>query len=353
MKFAQPYYLFGLLAIAGFVMLYLLLNRWKQKARKKFGDLNVITPLMPDVSNFRPLLKFIVLMVAFACLIMALARPQTGSKLEKGKRKGVELMLLLDVSNSMLAKDIKPNRLGRAKQAISKMIDKLENDKIGLIVFAGKPYNQLPITTDFAAAKLFLNTVSTELVPAQGTAIGAAIDMAVKSFNFKDKTKNKAIIVISDGENHEDDAVEAAKTAAENGVYIHTIGMGLPDGSPIPIVVNGVEAGFKLDSAGNTVVTKLNEAMLQETAVAGKGIYVRASNSDVGLDKVLDEIDKMEKKEYEAKIFSDYEEQFQYFLGFALLILMGEIFIFERRSKLIRKLDIFGENKFKLKKKTL
>ena len=327
-----------------------MMKRWKQKAYKKYGNISVITQLMPDVSEVMPLLKFIALMVALAFLILALARPQTGSKLEKGKRKGVELMILLDVSNSMLAEDIKPNRLERAKQAISKLVDRLENDKIGLIVFAGKPYNQLPITTDYAAAKMFLATISTDIVPAQGTAIGAAIDMALKSFNFQDKTKNKAIIIISDGENHEDDAVEAAKTAADNGVYIHTIGMGLPEGSPIPLYKSGVATGFKQDADGKTVVTKLDEQMLQEIASAGKGIYVRANNTEVGLNKIFDEIDKMEKKEFEAKIYSDYEDQFQFFIALALLFMVGEIFIFERRSKWLRKLDIFGERKNNKKK---
>ncbi|NTW32487.1 MAG: VWA domain-containing protein [Bacteroidetes bacterium] len=346
MKFFHTYYLFSLLLIPVFVLLYALLLKWKKKAYRSFGESSVISQLMPDVSTARPLLKFIIMMTALAFIIIAIARPQTGSKLDKVKRKGVDLMLLLDVSNSMLAEDIKPSRLVRAKQAISKLIDRLENDRIGLIVFAGKPYNQLPITTDFAAAKLFLTTVSTEMVPTQGTAIGAAIEMAQKSFNFKDKVRNKAIIIITDGENHEDDAVEATKSAAENGVYVHTIGMGLPDGAPIPILNKaGIATGFKQDAEGNTIVTKLDEQSLQEIASVGKGTYVRASNTDVGLNKIMDEIDKMEKKEYEAKTFSDYEDQFQYFVAFALILLIAEIFISERRSKWFRKLDIFGEKK--------
>ena len=346
MKFFHAYYLLGLLIIPLFVLLYALMLRWKSKAFKRFGEYSVISHLMPDISKTRPLLKFIALMMALAFIVLAIARPQTGSKLEKMKRKGVELMLLLDVSNSMLAQDIKPNRLERAKQAISKLIDNLENDKIGLIVFAGKPYNQLPITTDFAAAKMFLSTISTEMIPTQGTAIGSAIDMAMKSFDFKDKTKNKAIIIITDGENHEDDALEATKVAVENGVYVHTIGMGLPEGSPIPVLSkSGVATGYKQDAEGNTIVTKLDEQSLQEIASIGKGTYVRANNSDVGLNKIMDEIDKMEKKEYEAKTFSDFEDQFQYFIAFALILMIGEILISERRSKWIKKLDIFGEKK--------
>jgi Ca-activated chloride channel family protein len=345
MKFAHTYYLFGLTIIIVFAGLYILQRLWKKKAYKKFGEISVISQLMPDVSTARPLLKFIALMLALASIIFAIAMPQTGSKLEKGKRKGVELMILLDVSNSMLAQDIKPSRLERAKQALSKLIDKLENDKIGLVVFAGKPYTQLPMTTDFAAAKMFLATVTTDMVPTQGTAIGAAIDMAVQSFSMQDKTKDKAIIIISDGENHEDDAVEAAKSAADKGIYIHTIGMGLPEGAPIPEYKNGVNIGYKHDGQGNTVVTKLDEQMLQEIATAGKGIFIRANNTEVGLNKIMDEIDKMQKKEFEAKIYSDYENQFQYFIAFALLLMLGEIFIFERRSKWFRKLDIFGERK--------
>lgn len=345
MKFENAYYLLGLAGIFVFVLLYILLGRWKHKALKKFGEQNVINRLMPDVSTTGPLLKFIALMAALAFIIMAIARPQTGSKLEKGKHKGVELMILLDVSNSMLAQDIKPSRLERAKQAISKLIDKLENDKIGIIVFAGKPYIQLPITTDYAAAKMFVTTITTDMVPTQGTAIGAAITTADLSFNLKDKTKNKAIIVISDGENHEDDAVEAAKSASDNGIFVHTIGMGLPEGSPIPVIKNGETTGFKQDADGKTVVTKLNETMLQEIATAGKGIYVRANNTEVGLNKIMDEIDKMEKKEYDAKVYSDYEDQFQFFIGLALLFLLGEIFIFERKSRWFWKLDIYSERK--------
>ena len=353
MKFEHTYYLFGLSAIAVFILLFIFQRLWKKKAYKKFGEASVISQLMPDVSKARPLLKFIALMLALAFIIFAIAMPQTGSKLDKTKRKGVELMILLDVSNSMLAQDIKPSRLERAKQALNKLIDKLENDKIGLIVFAGKPYTQLPITTDFAAAKMFLSTVSTDIVPEQGTAIGAAIQTAVQSFSANDKTKNKAIIIISDGENHEDDAVEAAKAAVDNGIYVHTIGMGLAEGAPIPEYKNGVNIGYKQDRQGNTVVTKLNEEMMQEIATAGKGIYIRANNTEVGLNKIMDEIDKMQKKEFDAKIFSDYENQFQYFIAFALLFMIAEIFIFERRSKWFRKLDIFGERKNDKEKKKI
>lgn len=254
-------------------------------------------------------------------------------------------MICLDVSNSMLAQDIKPNRLERAKQAINKLIDKLENDKIGLIVFAGRSYTQLPLTPDYGAAKMYLSSVSTEMVPVQGTAIGGAITEAVKSFNIKDrgKSKHRAIIVITDGENHEDDAVEAAKTALDSGVYVHTIGLGLPDGSPIPVYKSGVMSGYKTEADGSTVISKLNEGMLQKIAVAGGGIYVRANNTEVGLNKVFDEINKMDKKEMESKIYAEYESHFQYFIAFALFIIVLEIFIFERKNIWFSKLNLFGE----------
>lgn len=319
--------------------------RWKRKAADSFGEKEVIKNLMPDVSHSKQLVKFIFLMVAFAFIVFGLANPRTGSKLENIKRKGVELMICLDVSNSMLAQDIKPSRLERAKQAISKLINKLENDKIGIIVFAGKSYVQLPLTPDYGAAKMYLSSVSTEMIPTQGTAIGGAISEAVKSFNIKDrgKSKHRAIIVITDGENHEDDAVEAAKMAVDSGVYVHTIGLGLPEGSPIPVYKSGVMTGYKTDASGNTVISKLNEDMLQKIAAAGSGIYVRANNTEFGLNKIFDEINKMDKKEMESKIYSDYESHFQYFIAFALFIMILELFVFERKNIWFSNLNLFGE----------
>lgn len=350
MQFESTYYLYLLLVIPVFVMLYFFLKRWKKKTYQAFGDTSVIMQLMPEVSSVKPLIKLVMRLLALTLLIIAIARPQTGAKLQKTKHKGVELMILLDVSNSMLAQDIKPGRLERAKLAIQKLMDQLENDKIGIIVFAGKPYIQLPITSDYAAGKLFLSTVSTDMIPTQGTAIGAAIDMAMTSFNFDDKTKNKAIIVISDGENHEDDAVSSAKAATEKGVVVHTIGIGSTDGSPIPI--SGKTGNvYKQDNEGKTVITKLNETMLQEISAAGNGVYLHATAADVGLTKIMDEIDKMEKKQYDEKIYSEYDDQFQYFLAFAIVLMLWELFIFERRSKWFSKLDLFGERKNNIKKK--
>jgi Ca-activated chloride channel family protein len=267
-----------------------------------------------------------------------------GTKLEEVKRKGADIMICLDVSNSMKAEDLQPNRLEKAKQAISKLIDKLEGDRIGIIIFGGDAYVQLPITTDYAAAKLFLESISTDMVPTQGTAIGSAIDLAMESFG-KDEGKNKAIVIITDGENHEDDAVKAAEAAAEKGVAIHTIGMGSVEGVPIPYYRGNVKDGFRKDKEGNTIVTKLDEKTLQEIAAAANGIYVRATNSDAGLNNVLEAINSLEKKEFESKLYGDYQDWFLIFIWVAFVLLVIEILLSERKSKLYQRLNLFGNEK--------
>jgi len=316
--------------------------QWRKKAIILFGEVPLINRLMPDISTNRLVLKFTLLMSSFVFLIFAMANLQTGSKLDKVSRRGVELMICLDVSNSMLAEDIKPNRLERAKQALSKLIDRLENDKMGIIVFAGKAYTQLPITDDYAAAKMYLSLINTSIVPTQGTAIGEPIHMAVKLFK-KDERKNKAIIVITDGENHEDDAVKAASEAQDKGITVHMLGMGLPEGGPIPISNSSGKSIFKTDRNGTTIITKLDEVSLQKIAAAGKGKYIRANNTEVGLNALFDEINKMQKTDFESKIYSEYESRFMYFLTVSILLLIIEIFIVERKSKWIRKLDLFGD----------
>lgn len=282
-------------------------------------------------------------MLALASIIIGLARPQFGSKLKTEKRKGIELIIALDVSNSMMAEDIQPNRLERAKRAISQLVDKLSNDKIGLIVFAGDAYIQLPITADYVSAKLFLNSISPNMVPTQGTAIGAAIELGVKSFNPQ-FTGSKAMIIITDGENHEDDAVGAAKAAAEKGVFVYTIGMGLPQGGPIPDFSNGIR-NYRKDKDGNTIVTKLDETMLQKIAEAGKGAYVRANNAQVGLNNLFNEVDKMQKSELESQIYADYDDQFQYFIGFGILLILIDFLILERKNKYLKNYRLFADRK--------
>lgn len=338
----NKYYLYALGLIPVFIIIYWLMSRWRKKVLTAYGDLSVIQQLFPDVSKTKRIWKFILYTLAFGLIIIGIVNPQIGTKLEEVKRKGADLMICLDVSNSMKAEDLQPNRLEKAKQAISKLVDKLEGDRIGIIVFAGDAYVQLPITTDYSAAKLFMESINTDMIPTQGTAIGSAIDLAMESFG-KDEGKNKAIIIITDGENHEDDAIRAAESAAEKGITIHTIGMGSADGSPIPLYRGNVREGFRKDKEGNTVVTKLNEQVLQEIAMAGNGIYVRASNSDAGLNNVLDAVDKLEKKQFESKMYSDYEDRFQWFIAGALLLLLIETFLTERKSKFYERLNIFGE----------
>ena len=244
----------------------------------------------------------------------------------------------------MKAEDLQPNRLEKSKQALSKLIDKLEGDRIGIIVFGGEAYVQLPITTDYSAAKLFLESISTDLIPTQGTDIGKAIHMAMTSFG-KDEGKNKAIVIITDGEDHEEDAVNAAEEAVEKGITIHTIGMGSAEGAPIPVYKGTVREGFRKDKEGNTIVTKLNEPMLQEIAKAGNGIYVRASNSDTGLNNIMDALEKLEKKQFDSKMYSDYEDRFQCFIAIAFLLLLIETLLTERKSKLYQRLNLFGNEK--------
>ncbi len=338
-RFGNSEYLWGLLIIPVLTLFYIWSRIARKRALRRFGNEEILKSLMPFASKFRPMFKFLILMLALAFIIAGIARPQYGSKLKKVKSEGVELIIALDVSNSMLAEDIQPNRLNRAKLAISRLVDKLKNDKIGLIVFAGDAYTQLPITSDYNSAKLFLNSVNTQIVPKQGTAIGAAIGLGMRSFTPGSKA-NKALIVITDGENHQDDAVSAAKSAVENGIVVHTIGMGLPQGSPIPVLRNGQKEYLK-DNQGNVVITRLDEAMLEQIAVAGNGVYVRANNAQVGINTLFDEINKLEKTEMESLVYSDYDDQFQYFFAIGLILILLEFVILERKNKFLKNIKLF------------
>ncbi|HVV53953.1 MAG TPA: VWA domain-containing protein [Mucilaginibacter sp.] len=344
LRFAHTEYLWGLLLIPVFTLVYLLVSRWKKRALSALGDKGVVTAMIPQVSFSRPRLKFILFMLAYACLVVGIADPQIGSKMEEEKRKGADLMIVLDVSNSMLSQDMPPDRLENAKRAIAQLIDNLHNDRIGIVVFAGEAYVQLPMTTDYSAAKMFLNTINTSMVPVQGTAIGSAIDMGLKSFDFKDGT-GKAMIIITDGENHEDDAVAAAKEAADKDVMVNVIGMGSEQGSPIPIYQNGKQVGFHTDSAGHTVISKLNEDMCKEISAAGNGVYVRATAASSGLNIIMDQIGKVQRKTYDTKSFKDFEDRFQFFLGFAFLLLIIEFFISGRKNMRLSGLKLFEVKK--------
>lgn len=337
-RFAHPEILYILIVLPLLALFYFHKLRCKKRAIARFGNPDLLGPLMPLLSYKRGTWKFFTVVLALILIIIGAAGPQFGSKMQQIKKKGVELMILLDVSNSMLAQDIKPSRLEKAKLAISRMIEKLSDDKVGLIVFAGKSYVQLPITTDYSSAKLFLSGISTDIVPVQGTAIGEAIELATRSFTPQTET-SKAIIIITDGENHQDDAVKAAQAAREQGIHVHTIGMGLEQGAPIP--VKGSNGQYMKDSKGEVVISKLDESTLQQIAAAGEGNYVRANNSDVGLNALLEEINKMDKSLLEERVYTDYDEKYQYFIIAGLFFLLVDFMILERKNKHLLKLHFF------------
>jgi Ca-activated chloride channel family protein len=340
LRFANTEFLWGLLAIPLLLFIFLRVNWWKRKAIASLGNKEVVMQLMPQVSFSRPWIKFIFFILAYALVVIGIADPQLGSKTEEVKRKGADLMILLDVSNSMLAQDLAPNRLENAKRALSQLIDKLHDDRIGIVVFAGQAYVQLPVTTDYAAAKLFLNTINTEMVPTQGTAIGAAINLGMQSFDFKNGT-GKSMIIITDGENHEDDAVSAAKAALARNVTVNVVGVGSEEGAPVPIYQGGKQVGFHNDSTGHPVVSKLDEAMGKEIAAAGSGVYVRANNANSGLNIVMDQIAKVQRKMTDTKQFKDFEDRFQFFLGIAFVLLLAEFFISIRKNMRLSKIKLF------------
>ncbi len=337
-RFAHSEYLYALALVPALLLLFVWVLLRTRRMLRDFGNPALLAKLMPDYSKIKKPLKFGLLVLALLFLILGLANPQVGTKFEEVKRAGVDIIIALDVSASMKAEDIKPNRLESAKQEISRMLDKLQNDRIGLVVFAGESYMQLPLTTDYSAARLILSSIDVDAVPVPGTAIGSAIRLAMKSFVEGDQ-KHKVIVLITDGENHEDDAIAAAKDAHAEGVIIHTIGMGLPEGAPIPIYQDNRLVGYKKDESGATVITKLDEQALTEIASTGGGKFIRASNQQSELDEVLKEIEGMEKKEFGAKVFTEFEDRFQYLLAVAVFLLALEFFTAEKRSRWITRLS--------------
>lgn len=337
-RFAHPEFLYLFLILPALVLFYIYALIWKRRAIKRYGNPSLLKALMPDRSPKRQHLKFGFLLVAIAMLIVVVAGPQFGSKLETVKRQGIEIMVCLDVSNSMLAEDVAPNRLEKAKQMLGKLTDGFTNDKVGLIVFAGDAFTQLPITSDYISAKMFLSSINPSMVSTQGTAIGAAINLAVRSFT-PSETSDKAIILITDGENHEDDAAGAAKAAAEKGIHVNIVGMGDPKGAPIPIPGSN---NYMKDKEGNVVITKLSEQMCQEIAASGDGMYVRADNSNAALKALQKEIDKMNKSELDSKVYSEYDEQFQVFAWIALVLIIVEYLILDRKNRIFRKIKLFS-----------
>ena len=325
--FANPEYFWLLLLVPLIPVVYGIVRALRHRRIRKFGDEALVQALMPSWSGAKGWVRIILFTLAFLCFVIGIARPQMGAKLKEHEAKGAEIMICLDVSNSMLAEDYSPNRLDRAKLAISRLTDKLKEDRVGLIIFAGTSFVQLPVTTDYVSAKMFLGSIDTGSVPVQGTAIGDAIYTAIKSFSAQSE-KSRVIVVISDGENHEDDPVAAAKEAAENGIRVYTVGVGSAEGQPIPY-----EGSLMKDKDGEIVVTKLDEDMLRQVAKAGNGAYVHAGNDEFGLNPIIDDIRRMEDEEFGSLVFEEYDEQYMYFFGIALALLVIEMLVGERRPK--------------------
>lgn len=326
--FAQIQYLWLLLLIPLFFVLYAVGRNLRRRRIERLGNPEMVAQLMPSWSGAKGWWKVTLFSIGFFFFVIGLSRPLIGAKLKEHETKGVEIMIALDVSNSMLAEDYTPCRLDRAKLAVSRLVDKLRDDRIGLVVFAGSAYVQLPITTDYVSARMFLNSISTESVPVQGTALADAINTSARSFSAQSE-KARVIIVITDGEDHEGDPVKAAKQAAESGIRVFTIGVGSPEGKPIPI---GGE--LMKDKNGEIVVTRLNEELLKEIASAGNGAYVRAGNSEFGLNPIVAEVQKMDSEKFSSVVFEEYDEQYMYFFAVALAFFVIESLIGRRRSRI-------------------
>lgn len=338
-RFANSEYLYLLLLIPVLAIIYALVARRRRHLLAKFGNLELLKDLMPDFSRGRLRLKFVLYLLAFACVVLAAARPQFGSKLREEKSKGVEMMLVVDVSNSMLAEDFEPNRLERTKYAIGKLFEGLHQERVGLVAFAGEPKVQLPITSDYRMAQAFAKRLSPSLVGEQGTAVGKALQLATLSFSSQSE-QSRVIVLITDGENHEDDAVEAARVAKEQGIRIYTIGIGTPEGAPIKI-----DGEFVKDEDGQMVVSKLGEQMLEQIASITDGAYVRATKQSIGLEEIVKSINEMEKSELSTVRYEEYNEQYQYLLAVALSLLLLESLILSRRNHRLRKFNIFREER--------
>jgi len=325
--FADYKYLYLLLLIPVFLIGYALLRYFRGRRVKAFGDPALVEQLMPSRSRSKGWVRMVLFCLAFLFFVLGLARPQTGAKLSERTTKGAEIIVALDVSNSMLAQDYSPNRLERAKLAISRLTDLLQEDRIGLVIFAGTSFVQLPVTTDYVSAKMFLNNIDTGSIPIQGTAIGDAIRLSIKSFSAQSE-KSRVIVVISDGENHEDDPVEAAKQAAEFGIKVYTIGVGSAEGQPIPM-----DDALLRDSEGEIVVTRLDEKTLRDIAQAGGGAYIHAGNEEFGLNPIVQDIRRMEDEELGSIVFEEYDEQYMYFFAIALVLFVIEMLIGERKPR--------------------
>lgn len=329
--------------IPAIVLVFILVQVWKKSAQKKFANLALLKRLSPNQSLFKSVLKLVVLCAAFLFLVLALVNPKIGTKLETVRSQGVDIVFAVDVSKSMLAEDIAPNRIEKSKQLVTQIINSLGSDRVGIIAYAGKAFPQLPITTDYAASKMFLQNMNTDMMTSQGTAIREAIELAKTYYDDEEQT-NRILVIISDGEDHEGDAAEIAEEANDQGIRIFTIGVGNENGGPIPIKRNGVILNYKKDRNGETVITKLNEDTLREIAQEANGVYINGSSTSEVVDTIKDLLDKMDKKEFESKQIADFKDQFQWFLGFGILFLFIDIFLLERKTEWLKKLNLFNEN---------
>ena len=343
MQLDEKNYFYLLLIIPVMVVFFLLLQIWKKRIQKKFATLPLLKKLTPEKSNFKSTLKFLFLVLGITFLTIGLVNPKIGTKLETVNREGVDIVFALDVSKSMLAEDIAPNRLEKAKRLVSEIVNQLASDRIGIIAYAGQAFPQLPITTDYGAAKMFLQGMNTNMLSSQGTAIDQAVELASTYFDDKDQT-NRVLFIISDGEDHSDSAtLKMVEEATEEGIRIYTIGVGKSKGAPIPIKRNGILESLKKDSQGEVVITKLNEEVLRNIAEEGNGAYIDGSNTEEAVELIKEELNKMDKKEFEAKQFSEYKDQFQWFLAIGAFFLFLDLFVLDKKTKWLKNLNLFNE----------
>ena len=325
------------------LMVFLWTFFWKKRIQKSFGSAVVLKRLSPDLSFFKSSLKFIILCLAVGFLVIGLINPKIGTKLETIKREGVDIVFAIDVSKSMLAEDVAPNRLEKSKQLVTQIINNLASDRVGIIAYAGKAFPQLPITTDYASAKMFLQCMNTDMLSSQGTAINEAIELSRNYFDDEEQT-NRVLIIISDGEDHNDLSVEVAEAASEEGIKIYTIGVGSEKGGPIPLKRNGVVMSYKKDQNNETIITKLNEETLRLIANEAKGGYINGSQTADVVEQIRAVLSAMDKKEFEAKEFAEYKDQFQWFLGIGLFFLILDVLLLERKTAWLKRLNLFNEN---------
>lgn len=337
-------YFWFLLVIPVVLLLFALVLFWKKRMQKKFADKELLNKLSPNRSTSKSVFKIILLSLALAFLVVGLVNPQFGTKLETVKREGVDVVFAIDVSKSMLAEDIAPNRLEKSKQLVTQIINNLASDRVGIIAYAGSAFPQLPITTDYGAAKMFLQSMNTDMVSSQGTAIKEAIELATQYYDDEEQT-NRILFLISDGEDHAGDIEEIAKQAAREGIRIVTIGVGTPKGGPIPIKRNGIIQNYKKDNSGETVITKLDESTLQEIASEANGKYISGQSTTEVVEKVTEILQNMDKKEFESQQVAQYESQFQWFIAVGLLFLLLDILLLERQTSWLKKLNLFNENR--------